>query len=244
MLPPGVTCPFLHLHEARYPCYPWVERGTVQVSILPKDVISNEPVSTVLGSNPGPWDYNPNTLTTEPPRFQLVYLWMKSGRTILRWSSISMSLPSCVFTWAIMHMKVTQVVLALNLFYRYHKLLAFRNVRFYLGLVRQRLGYCIISRQLSTIHKWLNLEVPPSPQENKSLKRTIFIILLTNYNENSTMIHFMNYCLATWLRRAIWYGLEFTIATLTILVLHHWYSFTRMVYWLTMSPSKCIDIFP
>ena len=41
---------------------------TVQVSILPKDVISNEPVSTVLGSNPGPWDYNPNTLTTEPPR--------------------------------------------------------------------------------------------------------------------------------------------------------------------------------
>ena len=73
MLPPGATCPFLHLHEARYPYYPWVERGTVQVSILPKDVISNEPVSTVLGSNPGAWDYNPNTLTTEPPKTQDTY---------------------------------------------------------------------------------------------------------------------------------------------------------------------------
>ena len=36
--------------------------------MLPRDVISDEAVGRVPGLNPGPWDYNPNTPTTTPPR--------------------------------------------------------------------------------------------------------------------------------------------------------------------------------
>ena len=44
----------LQFLKARYPFHPWVTRGTVQVSILLKDVISDEAGGRVLGSNPGP----------------------------------------------------------------------------------------------------------------------------------------------------------------------------------------------
>ena len=47
--------------------------------------------------------------------------------------------------------------------------------------------------------------------------------LTITYPEGPSL--FAAYRLVTWSGRAIWYGLEFTIA----LVLYHWYSFTRKV---------------
>ena len=47
MLPYGTTCPFLHFTWSyRYPYYPWVDRGTVQVGILPKDIILDDAVGS------------------------------------------------------------------------------------------------------------------------------------------------------------------------------------------------------
>ena len=46
--------------------FPWVERGTAQVDILPQDVIPRETVCISGRLNPRPLDNESNTLPTEP----------------------------------------------------------------------------------------------------------------------------------------------------------------------------------
>ena len=41
--------------------YSWVERGTVQVNILPKDVIPHETVGITGDQTPDPWIMSPTT---------------------------------------------------------------------------------------------------------------------------------------------------------------------------------------